>query len=172
MILFWIFFAVVLAFGFVVAFGAPYVPSHRQEVRRSFKNLYAVGGSDVVVDLGSGDGVVVKEAAQRGATAYGFELNPILVLISKLRLLGVADTHIAFANMWRTPLPDKTTLVYVFSETRDSVRLARYLQAEADRLGRPFHVMSYGAGLKGYEPKAVARGHTLYELIPLQGREA
>lgn len=172
MILFWILFVVILAFGFVVAFGAPYVPSHVQEVRRSFKELYKVGGDDTVVDLGSGDGVVLKEAAKNGATAYGFELNPLLVLISRLRLRDVPGTHILLANMWRTPLPDKTTLVYVFSETRDSARLARRLQSETNRLGRPLHVMSYGAGLKGYEPKAVARGHTLYELTPLQGREA
>jgi hypothetical protein len=172
MILFWIFFGIVLAFGFVVAFGAPYVPSHVREVRRSFKELYPLGNDDTVVDLGSGDGLVLKEAGRRGAATYGFELNPLLVFVSRLRLLGNTRAHVALANMWHAPLPKNVTLVYVFTVSRDSAKLTRRLQSEADRLGRSFHVMTYGEGLRGHEPKAKLRGHTLYTLTPLQGREA
>lgn len=163
---------VVLLFGFVVIFGAPYVPSHAREVRRSFKDLYRVGKDDTVVDLGSGDGVVLKEAVRSGAQAYGYELNPILVLLTKLRLLRMARAQVRLADMWRTPLPDTTTLVYVFSVSRDSARLARHLQRETDRLGRPIHVMTYGVGLKGREALRASRGHILYEMVPLQGGEA
>ena len=172
MIFFWILFVVVVMFGFVVAFGAPYVPSHTKEVRSAFEELYALGAHDTLVDLGSGDGVVLKEAMRHGATVYGYELNPLLVVITRLRLLGHANARVVLADMWRTPLPDETTLVYVFSVTRDSAKLARRLQSEADRLGRPFHVLTYGAQLKDVVPKAVRRGHTLYEVTPLQGREA
>lgn len=164
--------AVVLTFGFVVAFGAPYVPSHTREVRRSFTQLYPVGEHDVVVDLGAGDGRVVLEAARRGATAYGVELNPLLVLFSKLRLAGVAGTHVVLGDMWSYRLPSDTTLVYAFSVSRDGAKLARHLQAEAERLGRPLHVMMYGSTLKGPQPIRASRGHTLYELAPLQGKEA
>ncbi len=42
-------------------------------------DLAAVGGSDVVYDLGSGDGRIVIAAARRGARAVGIELDSVLV---------------------------------------------------------------------------------------------
>lgn len=172
MILVWLVAAMVVLFGFVVAFGAPYVPSHVREVRRSFKELYEVGSEDVVVDLGAGDGRVIHEAVRLGAAAYGVELNPLLVLFMKLRLLGTPRAHVTLGDMWQYRLPADTTLVYIFSVSRDGAKSARRLQREANRLGRPFHVMMYGSTLDGPEPTATLRGHTLYTMTPLQGKEA
>lgn len=162
----WIIGGLVLLFGFVVAFGAPYVPSLHAEVRRAFKQLYSVGANDVVVDLGSGDGQVLVEAAKLGATGYGYELNPLLVLISRLRLRGRAK--VSLANMWTIKLPKDTTLVYVFAVSRDSRRLVRFLEHEASRLNRAITVMTFGAGLPGNKPKSVLNAHSLYEIIPRQ----
>lgn len=161
---FWIFAGFVFAFGFVVLFGAPYVPSHRKEVRRSFKDLYPLSKKDVLVDLGSGDGVVLAEAARRGAKAYGYELNPLLVLLSRLRLKKRAI--VTLGNMWNVKLPQETTIVYIFMVTRDSHKAVRYFQAEAARLNRPLMVMTYGAGMKGLTETAKLRGHSLYKIAP------
>ncbi len=59
-----------------------------------------VGPGDFVVDLGSGDGRIVIEAAKRGATAVGIEYNPDLVRLSeyKAKTEGVADKA-SFLNM-------------------------------------------------------------------------
>lgn len=59
-----------------------------------------VGQGDFVVDLGSGDGRIVIEAAKRGATAIGIEYNPDLVRLSEHRakIEGVADKA-SFLNM-------------------------------------------------------------------------
>jgi SAM-dependent methyltransferase len=46
-------------------------------------DMAAVGSSDYVVDLGSGDGRNVIAAAKRGARAHGIEYNPDLVDYSK-----------------------------------------------------------------------------------------
>jgi len=108
--------------------------------------------------------MLLWEAARRGAKAYGYELNPLLVLVSKLRVGKRATVRLV--NMWNTKLPDDTTIVYMFSVTRDSKKSIRYLQAEATRLGRPFSVMMLGAGLKGLPVRASYRGHTLYEIEP------
>jgi len=164
MILFWVFVVIVFTFGFVVLFGAPYVPSLRREVRRAFKDLYPLSSKDVLVDLGSGDGVVLLEAARRGARAYGYELNPLLVLLSKLRV-GKRAT-VVLGNMWNAKLPDDTTIVYMFSVSRDSEKSVRFLQAEATRLNKPLTVMMLGSGLKGLPVQASYRGHTLYEIAP------
>lgn len=164
MILFWIFVAVVVLFGFVVAFGAPYVPSLRGEVRSAFRDLYPLGSDDLVVDLGAGDGVVLQEAVRRGARGVGYEINPLLVLTANLRLRGQATVRMR--NMWAVDLPQDTSLVYVFSVTRDSKRLGRYLQHQADKRGSVVTVMTFGTGLKDYQPTRTLKAHSLYEIHP------
>jgi precorrin-6B methylase 2 len=59
-----------------------------------------VGPGDFLVDLGSGDGRIVIEAAKRGATAVGIEFNPEMVRLSELRARdeGVSD-RASFLNM-------------------------------------------------------------------------
>ena len=75
--------AVVLLFGFVAFTGAPYVPSRRRDLQKAFDELYRLKKTDVLVDIGSGDGIVLREASRRGARAIGYELQPLLVLISR-----------------------------------------------------------------------------------------
>ena len=69
-------------------YGAlPYYPTSPRRIRAVFDSLpkrYTQHGS-TFVDLGSGDGVAVLEAARRGLYARGVELNPTLVIISRLR---------------------------------------------------------------------------------------
>ena len=59
-----------------------------------------VGPGDFLVDLGSGDGRIVIEAAKRGARAVGIEFNPDMVRLSeqKAREEGVSD-RAKFLNM-------------------------------------------------------------------------
>jgi hypothetical protein len=166
MIFIWIALGLIAIFGFVVFFGAPYVPTLNAELKQAFMELYPVSSSDVVVDLGSGDGRVLLEASRRGAKAYGYELNPLLVLFSKLRLANRAD--IRLADMWSVALPAQTTLVYIFTVSRDSKRLGRLLQAHADRQGRLIRAMTFGPALVGRVPVRTHRGHSLYEIHPAQ----
>ncbi len=59
-----------------------------------------VGPGDFLVDLGSGDGRIVIEAAKRGAKAVGIEFNPEMVNLSEQQAKkeGVADKA-KFLNM-------------------------------------------------------------------------
>lgn len=164
MIVVWLILGLLALFGFVAFFGAPYVPTLNAELKQAFTKLYAVGPHDVVVDLGSGDGRVLAEAARRGAKGYGYELNPLLVAFSKLRLRGTADVRLA--DMWSVTVPTGTTLVYVFTVSRDSRRLGRFLQRQADTQARMIRVMTFGPKLVDYEAVAVHRGHSLYEIYP------
>ena len=61
---------------------APYVDTVREDVELIL-NLADVGPQDYLVDLGSGDGRFVIEAAKRGAMALGVELDESLIEISK-----------------------------------------------------------------------------------------
>ena len=71
----------------------PFVPSP-QEVVDKMVELGGVKPSDVVYDLGSGDGRIVIAAAKKGAKAVGFEIDGDLVKQSRenIRAAGVQDS--------------------------------------------------------------------------------
>jgi SAM-dependent methyltransferase len=165
---YWIFAAIVLLFGFVVFRGAPYVPSHRKEVERAFDDLYKVGPSDLVVDVGSGDGIILRLAAQRGAHAVGYELNPALVVIA--RFLSRKNKHVAvyLSDFWFARLPSQTTLIYAFAVERDIEKLARKIQTEANRLEKTLHVITYGSSFHSIQPVEELGAHHLFIFHPLQ----
>ena len=165
-ILIWIVCVVAVLFGAIVFFGAPYVPSLQVHVGNAFRSLYPVSATDVVVDLGAGDGRVLRTAIARGARGYGVELNPLLALIAQLRLGGRGN--VTCANMWQYRLPGDVTLVYVFAVSRDIPRLERYLQKEVDRIGRPLSIMTFGAKLTAYKSVGELKAHSLYEIAPRQ----
>lgn len=164
---FWVLAAVVLLFGFVVFRGAPYVPSHRRFAKNALTDLYPLSNKDVLVDLGSGDGIILRLAATLGAKkAIGYELNPVLVGISKLlaRKYSVVDTKLA--DFWLIDLPADTTIVYAFAVSRDMAKLGRKMQQTANTVKRPVNLVTYGLALKGKEPMRELQAHRLYVFEP------
>lgn len=168
---FWLVAFLIVLFGFVVFFGAPYVPSKRRDVERAFTELYPLGKNDVLLDIGSGDGTVLRSAAQQGAKAIGFELNPILVLISRLLSRHFSGIEVRVANMWHASFPSETTVVYVFGVSRDASRLREKLQAEAIKLKRPLYVICYGTMLAKVPAIKNIGAHFLYKFHPLQPKK-
>lgn len=161
-----------LLFGFVVFFGAPYVPSKRKDIERAFTDLYPVGSGDTLVDIGSGDGIVLRQAAKRGAAAVGYEINPLLVLLSRWLSRRDPAVTVRFASFWGAQLPRETTIVYVFGDSRDIAKMAGKIKETATELGRPLLLMSYGFTVPGLTHKKQAGPYYLYEIEPLQGSGA
>jgi SAM-dependent methyltransferase len=97
-----------------IAFAqAPFVPTPPEVVERML-TLAKVGASDYVIDLGSGDGRVVRAAAGRfGARGFGVELDAELVERSRelARREGVAD-KVAFMaqDLFQTDLSEATVV--------------------------------------------------------------
>jgi len=168
----WPLLIVVGLFGFVVFRGAPYVPSRKRELAVAFEQLYQLDSSDVLVDIGSGDGIVLREAARRGARAIGYELNPVLVMIS--RLLSRGSTLIAthLADFWMVRLPAETTVVYVFGESRDITKMAKKVEQEAIRLGKDLSFISYGFSIPNKTPVKKVGAYYLYKFVALHTGEA
>lgn len=164
----WLLAGLVLAFGLVVFRGAPYVPSHRRQVVRAFNDLYELSDKDVVIDAGSGDGIVLRIASSKGARAIGYELNPILVLISRFLSRQDKKVRVQLGDFWLTPLPLETTLVYGFLVSRDTDKMTRKLQQEVNRLRHPLYYISYGATLENYPSLRQVGAHYLYKFKPLQ----
>ena len=148
-------------------FGAPYVPSKRRDIVALF-DMLALSSKDTLLDIGSGDGVVLLEANERGVTAIGYEIHPLFVVLSRWRLRRASRVQVQWANMWRAPFPEMVTVVYAFSVGRDSRRLKKKLQNEANRLGRTFTFVCYGNPLPGRAPSDTCGAYSIYHFVPLQ----
>ena len=164
----WFAAAVLLVFGFVVFWGAPYVPSKKRELVQAFDQLYPLSGKDVLVDIGSGDGVVLRQAARRGARAVGYELNPLLVFFSRWITRHEPLVSVYLANFWRVSLPAETTIVYTFGESRDIAKMAQKVESEAKRLKKPLVFMSYAFAVPGQTPYKTYGAYFVYKYDPLQ----
>lgn len=171
MIVVWLILAIVVMFGIVVFRGAPYVPSKPRDLARAFEELYPLSSEDLLVDIGSGDGMVLRAASRRGARAVGYELNPILVLITKFLSHGDRNVSVKVADFWRTHLPEDTTIVYTFGDSRDIRKMAALVEHESGRLGRRLYFMSYGFSVPGLEPVKANATHFLYQFGSLQSKK-
>ena len=86
----------------------PFVPATPEQIRNVFAALGKArksGRGANLVDIGSGDGRIVIEAAKRGFSARGIELNPWLVIYSKVNALkaGIPPSKAGFArrDLWK-----------------------------------------------------------------------
>ena len=70
----------------------PYVPTPQDVVERML-DMANIKPGEYLIDLGSGDGRIVVTAAQRGARAYGVDLNPARVKdgVANAAKAGVSD---------------------------------------------------------------------------------
>lgn len=162
-VIIWMLLALFLVFGFVVFFGSPYVPTLRKDRQDALDTLYKLGKADTLVDLGSGDGVILREASRRGARAFGVELNPVLVAISRFLSRNDTKVEIVVGNLRTTAFPDETTVVYVFGNTMHTSIISSVIQREAKRIGHDVFVISYGAQLPDLAREKSHGASTLYK---------
>lgn len=160
--------AVVLIFGITVIFGAPYVPSLKSELRKMFKHLYKLSSKDLLIDLGSGDGAVLKVASEDfGAQTLGYEIHPVLSLLSRLRLRKIRHlAKVKTQNIYTAKFPAQTTVVYVFGDSKDIVKLVQKVQSEATRLNKSLYLISNGFEVPGHKIVKTYRTYYLYLVHP------
>ncbi len=94
-----------MQFGFVVLFGAPYLPTLKKQTETAL-DLLALRPGQTLLELGCGDGRVLKAAARRGLKSVGYELNPLLVIIARLNTLRYRkQVTIIWGNYWTQAWP-------------------------------------------------------------------
>lgn len=93
-------FFLILIFYLVLTFltGAPFVPSTTRSSKAMVELAHLKAGM-TIYDLGSGDGRILREAAKRGVKAVGIEINPFLVLWSRLQGLSVK-----WQSLWKADI--------------------------------------------------------------------
>jgi precorrin-6B methylase 2 len=140
-----IFLIVLLSLQFVVLFlGAPYVPTLRKQ-RETALNLLDLKPGQTLIDLGSGDGAMLIEAAKRGIKSVGYEINPLLVYVSWMRTRRYRSyVKIVRGNFWQKKWPEADA-VFVFLTERYMDRLHQNMK---NRFKRPVKLVTYGFSLK------------------------
>jgi SAM-dependent methyltransferase len=150
---------IVLLFGFVLLVGPPYLPTLSKQVSTAL-DLLELEQGQILLELGSGDGRVLKAAARRGIKGVGIELNPLLVLISKLRLFKYRKkVKIIWGNYWTTPWPTSDA-IFTFM-------LDRYMKKLNTRLlnnpNKPIKLASFAFQIPDKKPIKQKNGVFLYE---------
>ncbi len=137
----------VLLFGSALFFGAPYLPTMKPQIEDALDLLNLKKG-DVLLEIGSGDGRVLLAAAQRGLQGVGYEINPLLVWISRWRLRKYrGKVKIIWGDGLRAAWPPAQGM-YVFGITKIMSRLHTKIVQYAHSLT----VVSFGFPLANKKP--------------------
>jgi cyclopropane fatty-acyl-phospholipid synthase-like methyltransferase len=125
-----------LLLGFAVSSisGAPWVPARSYDIEVLLDDADMKPG-DIYIELGCGDGRLVRAAAQRGFIAIGYELNPLLWAIAWARSLGHKNTHIRLGNFWHQDI-SQADVVMAFLVPRTMPRLGRKAEKEMKKGAR------------------------------------
>lgn len=159
MIIIGVIFVIVMLFGFVVLFGAPYLPTLRKQTEIALDLLEVKDGMRIL-ELGSGDGSVALAAAKRGAVVVGYELNPLLVIVSRLRCFRYRkQIRIHWGDFWRAEWPE-TDGIFVFLLDKYMLRLdKKIIQKYSDKKVK---LVSFAFKVPKRKPVKVAGGMFLY----------
>jgi cyclopropane fatty-acyl-phospholipid synthase-like methyltransferase len=91
---------------YALILGAPFATLAQNRIETMAKLLNLKKGQKIA-DLGSGDGRIVIAFAKLGIESHGYEINPVLVAWSRLRIrrLGLQNmAFIHFKDFWREDL--------------------------------------------------------------------
>lgn len=144
---------IALAFGIGSVLGAPYLPILGKQSKQLL-DLVDLKPGQTLIDLGAGDGRLLKDAARRGAYGIGYEINPFIYLISVINCWHYRKyIRLHLGNYWQVKLP-QADVIYVFLIDHFTDKLVAKLIKE---ITRPTLIVSYVFDLPGLE--VVRRNH-------------
>ncbi len=147
--------AMAVAYGWAlpVTQGALFVSTPRATVQ-AFLDQVPMDPQEVLVDLGCGDGRVLRAARRRyNVKAVGFEVNLLAFLSAKLLGLGDRRSSVRFKSFWSADLRNADVIFcYLFPDLMP--RLAQKLERELPTGAR---VVSCNFPFPGWRPKKVLR---------------
>lgn len=139
-----------------------YVPTP-QEVVDAMLKLAKVTSSDVVYDLGSGDGRIPITAAQKyGARAVGFDINPVRIAEANanLKAAGVGDkVRFVEADLFQQDLSEATVItLYLLPSLNLKLRPTLWKLKPGTR------IVSHSFDMGDWKPEATETidGRTIY----------
>ena len=151
-------------------YGLPPVPTKPERIRKALK-LANLHPSEVLYDLGAGDGRVLLIAAREfGAKAVGIEVGPIQCALIWLRALANGfgnQIQIRWENFYKTDLHN-ADVIFIYATSKEAVKLAPHLEKQLKKGSR---VISISADFPEWEPSAFDERELIfvYEMPPKQG---
>jgi len=149
----------VIAYGAVLPFGAPYLPTLNRQKNEAL-DLLDLKKGQLFVDLGCGDGSTLALAAERGLRARGYELNPFLAFYAWARTRRYGRrVKVVWGNFWKADL-SQADGIFVF--------LIGHYMSKLDNLitGQPhkkIKVVSHAFKIPGRQAKKNRGALFLYE---------
>jgi len=158
--------AVILLFGFVVLFGAPYLPTLKKQVEAGL-DLLDLEPGETLLELGCGDGRVLKAAARKNLKAVGYELNPILALIARLHTWRYRKhVKVIWGDYWRVTWPPADG-IFVFLLDKYMIKLDKKITQNCQQKRRkPIKLVSFAFQIPHKRLVAQRHGLYLYEYHP------
>lgn len=128
--------------------GAPWMPTGSAAYGRALA-LLELGQQDVLLDFGAGDGRVLIAAAQKyGVRGIGYEVNPILVIVGRIRsaLAGVGN-HVTMrgGNIFDGNF-ETTSAIFIFLMPETNGRIVREI---IPKLAQGTRIVTYAFPLPG-----------------------
>lgn len=126
----------------------------------ALKSLDGLANSSVVLDPMMGSGTVVRQAVDLGHQSYGFDMDPLAVLISRVLITPVDDDEIDKASLeleqrLRSLRDDDITLAWI-DDDPETEKFVAYWFGEKQRLAlRRFAYLFQQMELAGEPPSAV-----------------
>lgn len=151
--------AVIFCFGLVVFVGPPYLPTLTPQMHLALDMLKLKKG-ETLLELGCGDGKVLVAAAKRGLNVVGYELNPLLVVVCRVRTWRYRrQVRVVWGNFWTVTWPPADGIF--------GFVLPRYMQKLDKRIvqwhTKPIKLASFAFAIPGRTPQRTKNGVFLYE---------
>lgn len=152
-------FALVLLFGLIVVFGPPYLPTKRRQIEAAL-DLLDLEPGQTLLELGSGDGRVMRAAARRGLKVIGIELNPLLVAVSHILLWQYRrQVRVVWGNYFSAKWPQADG-IFTFMIQRQMSALDAHIKKHARK---PVRLASFAFYIPGKTPVKKKHGVFLYD---------
>ena len=139
----------VLFFAFYFIFPllghAPYYPSGKKSIKEMIK-LAGLKGNERIIDLGSGDGRLVLEAAKYCKVAKGIEHNPFFVFFSNIKkcfFRRKANVSFVYGNMYKHDLSQYDVIFcYLLPESMRKLeqKMKKELKPGTKVISNTFHI--------------------------------
>lgn len=151
--------AALLTFALLVLVGPPYLPTLRRQTDAALDLLNLKPGQ-TMLELGSGDGRVMRAAAARGWHVVGIELNPFLVLVSRIVTWRYRDrVQVLWGSYFGRRWPEAQG-IFAFMLPRYMGPLDRHIR---EQYRRPVRLASFAFKVPDREVTAAREGVFLYE---------
>ncbi|HET7673842.1 MAG TPA: hypothetical protein VFK11_05020 [Candidatus Saccharimonadales bacterium] len=153
-----VFVVLVALFSIVILFGAPYLPTLGPQ-RKAALDLLDLKEGQVLFEPGCGDGRVLAEAARRGITAVGVELNPLMALVAFIVTFRYRkNVKIIWGNFWTKQWPEADG-VFLFLMDRFMDRFDNKMR---ETQKKPTKVASFAYKIAKKKPLREKNGVFLY----------